>query len=825
MRHWFDNLKVRVKLLLMLAIPLAALLYFAVSGVVEKASVAANLARLETLVAFSTKVGASAHALQRERGSTAMFITTQSAEAQAKMNGYRADTDEAVAELEAALQTFDRKTYGAAFEEAVKAALDKLAIIDERRGLADSFKVTAPESNAFYTGLIADLLNVNVEIADLAEDRNIVRLASNYIQLLEAKEHAGQERAMGSAAFGAGEISLTEYGKFVANAANQQTHFDVFLEFAPEETRELYESTIAGDAVDDVARMKQVILDSGPGVPLGIESAYWFDQATVRIDLLKVIEDKLAAELLGTAEAARGEAQATLWFFIGVSVAAVGLGVGGGLFIANAIARPLQAVTRAAQQMAGVDMQTLTTEMGALAQGDLTRRMAVTAQTLDIRSNDEVGAMAQAFNTIIDRLQKVGNAFDDMTANLRDLVGEVAQNAESVRAASDQLSSTAQQAGQATTQIATTMQQIATGTQQQAEGVTRTAVSVEQMRRAIEGVAKGAQEQAAAAGKTSNITAQMVAAIEQVAQNAQAVTKDSALAAESAQAGSKTVRETIVGMTNIIAKVGVSADKVKEMGQRSEQIGAIVEAIDDIASQTNLLALNAAIEAARAGEHGKGFAVVADEVRKLAERASAATKEIGGLIRNIQQTVNQAVAAMDEGVEEVEAGAARAAESGQALANILKAVEAVSQQAELALAATQRMGAASAELASGVDSVSAVVEENTAATEEMAAGSEEVTRAIENIASVSEENSAAVEEVSAASEEMSAQVEEVSASAQSLNEMALALQGVVSRFKLSADESGRAISPPAADLQRPASQPKLAKAGHRYEDLSLASGK
>jgi methyl-accepting chemotaxis protein len=245
-------------------------------------------------------------------------------------------------------------------------------------------------------------------------------------------------------------------------------------------------------------------------------------------------------------------------------------------------------------------------------------------------------------------------------------------------------------------------------------------------------------------------------------------------------------------MQNIKQRVGVSAEKVQEMGARSDQIGDIVVAIEDIASQTNLLALNAAIEAARAGEAGKGFAVVADEVRKLAERASSATKEIGGLIKAIQKTVSEAVTAMDEGAKEVERGVVIANEAGSALNEILTAAEAVNQQAEQAAAAAEQMSASANELVSAVDSVSAVVEENTAATEQMSAGSSEVTQAIENIASVSEENSAAVEEVSASAEEMSAQVEEVSASAQTLAELAKSLNEVVYQYKLSNNSSNHA---------------------------------
>jgi len=582
----------------------------------------------------------------------------------------------------------------------------------------------------------------------------------------------------------------TEVSVYIYEASSRVASFDEESQGEAKSMFTRYASTLEiPPELDEAARLTVVEAQSPHfenrafnESQIGVISAPLFDYTGSPVGVIEIViyRDEIIAEFW----------YERLWLVL-VSLGLLIVFSGIAWQMSKSITRPITDLTRAA--------------------GDITQGM--TDIQIDYRGQDEIGLLAEAFRSISAYLKEMsstareigegnlnvavkalseadtfGKSFQKMVLQLQAMIRELDESAKTLGTSSTYLANITEQAGRATSQIAATIQQVSLGASQQTGGITKISTSVEQMNRAIDGVAQGAQEQAKAISKASLVTSRISAAIEQVSNNAQSVTRDSAQAAHHSREGAKTVRETIAGMEAIRGKVGLSAGKVEELGVRSGEIGAIVETIEDIASQTNLLALNAAIEAARAGEQGKGFAVVADEVRKLAERSSLATKEIAGLIKGIQKTVNEAVEAMKASAVEVEAGVARANLAGTALDNILGAAESVYRQAEEAGGAAAKVSAAAVELVEAVDSVSAVIEENTAATEEMAANSSELTQSIENIASVSEENSAAVEEVSTSTEEVSAQVEEVSASAASLMEMSQKLSQVVARFKLEREE-------------------------------------
>jgi methyl-accepting chemotaxis protein len=303
-------------------------------------------------------------------------------------------------------------------------------------------------------------------------------------------------------------------------------------------------------------------------------------------------------------------------------------------------------------------------------EGDLTKR-------LDDSTKDELADVSRYFNTFIEKL--------------RGIISQVSQSAVQVAAASNQLHSTAEQ------------------------------------------IATGAEEVASQTGTVATASEEMSATSHDIAQNCLHAAENSNQASDTARGGADVVKLTIQGMERIAIKVRDAAKTVDSLGARSDQIGQIVGTIEDIADQTNLLALNAAIEAARAGEQGRGFAVVADEVRALAERTTRATREIGEMIKAIQNETKGAVAAMEEGVSEVEKGTESSVKSGEALEMILNQINDVTMQVNQIATAAEEQTATTGEITTNISQITDVVHSTARGATETAAASSQLSREAEHL--------------------------------------------------------------------------------------------
>ena len=463
---------------------------------------------------------------------------------------------------------------------------------------------------------------------------------------------------------------------------------------------------------------------------------------------------------------------------IGLLFLAIILGSAFGILITRYITRMLAQVSEGMEMLSTICITNLGTAVAALEQGDLTAKIATGTEPLTIDTKDEFGQVAHTFNAMIAQMKATIGSFRTSQAALNQLILQLQIAAQQVNTNANTLAGASQQIGAATEEISATMHEVAQASEQSARGASE--------------IAQGTQSQATSIAEGAEQVKELAGAVRNVAQEAEAATQAAKDGTVAAQAGTLAVEQTVAGMQRIQAAVSQSAQVIHSLGQTSQQIGGIVNTIDEIAGQTNLLALNAAIEAARAGEAGRGFAVVADEVRKLAERCTSATKDIGTLIGDIQRQTGQAVTAMESGTQEVVAGMTLAGEAGAALERIGSVVSEMSGRVLGISAAAEEMSSSAEGVSATISEVAAVIEESSAAAEEMSASSEEVSASVQTVAGTTSQQGAAVESlVSSASE---------------LSEVSATLAELVARFRVegAAEVAVRRNIPAATSNTKPA---------------------
>jgi twitching motility protein PilJ len=351
----------------------------------------------------------------------------------------------------------------------------------------------------------------------------------------------------------------------------------------------------------------------------------------------------------------------------------------------------------------------------------------------EITSQDDFGFIAENFNRSSDKLAKAMSnqeAQESLQRSVTEFLSTVSQIARGDltlrgKVTNDALGNVVDSVNYMLDNMTRVLERIRKNAMDVAGNANEILISAEQM-------ASGATQQDQEITNTSSAVEELTVSMKQVSNNAEASAEAARRALDAAEQGNRAVRDTLEGMQRIRASVQATAKKIKSLGDRSLEISEIINVINDITEQTNLLALNAAIEAARAGEAGRGFAVVADEVRKLAEHSRTATKDIAALIKAIQAETNEAVVVMEEGTKEVEVGARLADQAGKALEAISSVVR---QSAEL----VQEISLASKQQVRGTEGVANAMQIISNITRQTSQGARQTARTVEHMVKLSEQ--------------------------------------------------------------------------------------
>ncbi len=473
----------------------------------------------------------------------------------------------------------------------------------------------------------------------------------------------------------------------------------------------LFPAVAAGD---HVAALKALALaDKYVRVPLKAQE-----------EIEKYVARKQAADVAkATAAAATAKRAGIVAGLLGTLLA-----IGITLLVSRGVRRAATGVLVRLRSLETHDATELRAGLDAVAAGDLTRSVVADTKAIENPGQDEIGQIAVATNGIRDRIAGSVDAYNTMRDRLSGLIGEVAGSARSVASASVQMASTSQEAGHAVNEIASAVGDVAAGAERQARSVDAVRATAESAAGTARDSADRAEGAARAAGE----------------------------ARDEAHAGAGTAQHAFQAMQAVQESSSEVTGAIRDLAARSSEIVSIVETISGIAAQTNLLALNAAIEAARAGEQGRGFAVVADEVRQLAEGSQSAAASIAELIGQIQAETTRVVEVVEAGAERTAAGTDTVRQTFESFGRIEAAVSDVT-------ARIQEIAGAAAQISDGTARIQADVIE---------------------VAAVAEQSSASAEQVTASTQETSASTQEIAASATELAETAKRLDALVGSFRL-----------------------------------------
>lgn len=652
------------------------------------------------------------------------------------------------------------------------------------------------KSKLIISFLLVTILTVCVGIAGIIKLQHL-QVNSTYLYenntvtigtLLDISSEFQRQRANTLEAI-IGAKDATAKAEAVKKIAARDEAFEKALDVYEKHLTEDAEKKICSDLRTDWTSYKtlrqQTITIAENGT---IEEAMLFFRGDVDLarkkvaDLLLKMEDNEIAAAKAIAEANALEATNAIILMYVFIIIGIVMAVFIGLRLANYLSKGVNRVLQSMETLSNTDIANLGKGSEQLANGDLNIRIVTSATHLEVKSQDEIGELTENMNQIINKthgtiasVENAVNAIKNIVGETKLLVDAAATGKLKTRGDTNKftgsykelivgLNETFDAIVKPLNESSAILEKMADGDitgrvtndypgdyrilkdsinkfgaamcdalLRVTEGVEATASASSQISSSTEEMAAGSQEQSSQTAEVASAVQQMTATILESTANVTRAADFAHKAGNIAKDGGTAVQETIKGMDRITKVVEDAARTVQELGASSEQIGQIVQVIDDIADQTNLLALNAAIEAARAGEQGRGFAVVADEVRKLAERTTKATKEIGGMIKQIQQNTGGAVKSMTLGTEEVKRGTLLANKAGSSLEEIISSVNSVISEINQVAATSEEQSSAAEQISKNIESISAVIHESASGTQQIARASEDLNKLTDNL--------------------------------------------------------------------------------------------